>query len=467
MTTTQALGRGGVGLGFRVEVAADLLRDPRAADFVEVVAEACFASPAARREAIALARVWPVVPHGVKLSLGSAEGIEADRARRLGELARELGAPVITEHVAFVRAGGREIGHLTQVPFTREALRVVTRNVAAARRHLPDVPLLLENAAWTFRWPDDEIEEGAFYAEVAERTGCDLLLDLGNLYANARNAGIDPAALLDRYPLPRVRMIHIAGGFEEDGFYFDTHANAVPDEVFALLARAVARTGPVPVVLERDDAFPPFAEIKTEMDRARSAAASTSAVGTEPWSARMAPVPAGSESSTRESLERETSCTRDAMERNQAFVAQMLTTMEEPSADEARPFGERAITRSREILRRKRVDDALPLLVTLLPHRDALKDIARACLSDAPRAPSLAGVTDAMRIASKAAETPALAAAAKRDLLLLRSRFAGTLESGLRPRTEPFIGKERLAGGRVIWAVKGVGAGADIRIFER
>src|SRR5262245_4800756 len=142
------LPRAAAGIGLRPEIAGDLLGSPGSVDFVEVVAEACFASPAARREAVAVSRVWPVVPHGVKLSLGSAEGIDVDRARRLGALARELRAPAVTEHVAFVRGGGREIGHLTQVPFTREAVRVVAANVARARRALPDVPLLLENAAW-------------------------------------------------------------------------------------------------------------------------------------------------------------------------------------------------------------------------------------------------------------------------------------------------------------------------------
>ncbi len=163
-------------------------------DFVEVVAEACFASPAARREASAIARIWPVVPHGVKLSLGSASGIDMERARRLGALCRELSAPVVSEHVAFVRGGGREIGHLTALPYTLEAARAVARNVAAARRALPDIPLLLENAACTLRFPGDALGEGDFYAEVVDRTGCDLLLDVGNVYANAVNAGVDPGS---------------------------------------------------------------------------------------------------------------------------------------------------------------------------------------------------------------------------------------------------------------------------------
>src|SRR6478672_4251830 len=97
----------GVGIGYRRELAHALLSKPESVDFVEVVAEAC-REPVQRREAIALAEIWPVIPHGVKLSLGSAEGLDVSRARDFGRLARELGAPFVSEHVSFVRAGGRE-----------------------------------------------------------------------------------------------------------------------------------------------------------------------------------------------------------------------------------------------------------------------------------------------------------------------------------------------------------------------
>lgn len=448
-----SLPSGAVGLGFRVEVAADLLGDPTAADFVEVVAEACFASPAARREAVALSRVWPVVPHGVKLSLGSAEGIDVERAARLGALARELGAPVVTEHVAFVRAGGREIGHLTQVPFTREAVRVVARNVASARRRLPDVPLLLENAAWTFRWPGDELDEAAFYTAIVEATGCDLLLDLGNLHANAINAGADPARVLDAYPLDRVAMIHVAGGVLEDGFYFDTHAHPVPPGVFDLLARFVARAGPVPVVLERDDEFPPFGELRAELARAKAILGRG-----DHARAPQRPAQPGITGANDDAI---------AMAAAQARIAAMLTDPDEPAPAGAAPYGERAVARSREVLRRKRVDDALPLLQSLVPHREAVRPLAQACLATAPRAPALAAVADAVRVARAAAEEPRLAAAARRDLLALRARFVGPGADGaLRPRVGPFVGRERLPDGRVVWAMKGLGGAADVRVFE-
>ena len=230
----------GTGIGFRGELAADLVARRETIDFVEIVAETCFTQRTARREAHAIRELWPVVPHGVKLSLGSAEGIDKDRARRLGVLARELRAELISEHVSFTRAGGVDIGHLTQLPRTREAVATVARNVAVARRLFPDVPLLLENVAWSVLWPDDEMDEAAFYHEVVAATGCDLLLDVGNLYANAINEGHDPLAVLAAYPLERVAMIHVAGGVVEDGFYFDTHAHPIPPAVLALVARVLA-----------------------------------------------------------------------------------------------------------------------------------------------------------------------------------------------------------------------------------
>jgi uncharacterized protein (UPF0276 family) len=427
-------------------------------DFIEVVAEACFATTAARREAIALSRVWPVVPHGVKLSLGSAEGIDVERARRLGALARDLRAPMMSEHVAFVRAGGRELGHLTQVPFTRATLRVLARNVASARRWLPDVPLLLENAAWTFRWPDDELDESSFFCELVERTGCNLLLDLGNLYANAINAGADPLAVLDAYPLERVAMVHVAGGLAEDGFYFDTHAHPVPDVVFDLLGRLVERIGPIPIVLEHDDAFPPFATLASQLARLKRVVARAGPVAPEKA--------ARSHEANTTPSERDEGC-EPGLARAQAGLAVLLTELGLVPAEAARPFGEQAITRARKVLRKKRVTEAWPLLRMLRSHHEALRPLAAACVGASSPARSLPDVADAMRIAAAALADPRLTADARIDLLLLRSRFVGSAERGpIRPRRAPFVGCERMPGGRTVWVVKGAGARAPSRLVD-
>jgi uncharacterized protein len=444
----------GVALGWRPELAGDVLRHPDSVDFLEVVAETCFAQPSAWREARALAELTPVVPHGVKLSLGSADGLDLARARKLGALARELAAPAISEHVAMTRGGGREIGHLTALPFTREAVQVVARNVAAARRVLPDVPLLLENVAWTFRWPEDEMPEGAFYAEIAAATGCELLLDVANLYANALNAGIVPAQALRDHPLDRVGMVHVAGGLMEHGFFLDTHAHPVPEAVFELVEALLAETGPRPIVLERDQGFPPFAALADEVERLRALIAG-------------APSPRPATPPTRDAAAGDIGGGA-AMRDRQRIVAQMLTDVEPPAALAAAPFGLDAIARTRAVLHHKRVDDALPLLPRTAAAGEPARALALDVLQCAPRAATAAGIVDALRIADAAAAAPALASGALRDRLELRARFAaGRADGGCTPRPGPFLGRERLPDGRTVWALKGFGLEAPVRVVER
>ena len=434
----------GTGIGYRRELAHALLAAPDAVDFVEVVAEAC-RDATSRREAIALAEVWPVVPHGVKLSVGSAEGIDLARARELGKLARELKAPLVSEHVSFVRAGGREIGHLTELPMTRAAVRVVARNVDALRRVLPDVPLLLENVARAFVWGDGdhEMEEGEFHAAVTEATGCDLLLDLGNLHANAVNAGLDPFAVLASYPLERVAMLHVAGGVLEDGFYFDTHAHAVPEAVFALVERVLGERD-VPVLLERDGGYQAHAAIVAEARRLRACSGRAPAPASA-WP-RRAPLRAAGVAPA-------------ALVAAQARLAAQLTCAEAGELSTA-------ILRARSVLERKRADDALPLLPELGPRLGAPEALTLGRIPETPRLPTMTAVADAMRIAESARGVPELARHAARDGALLRARFEGG-PSGPRPRALPYVGRELLAGGDALWIVKGFGPGAPVRVIER
>lgn len=449
----------GVGVGFRPELAHDLLTthaersragEPPLVDFLEVVAETLFARVEWRKEAIALAEVWPVVPHGVKLSLASADGVDEDKARRLGELARELRAPVITEHVALTRAGRRDLGHLTAVPFTNETVAIVARNVARARRHLPDVPFLLENPAWTLRYAGDAMGEGEFHRAIVERTGCGMLLDVANVYANARNAGLDPMALLESHPLEAVRMVHVAGGVFEDGFWFDTHAHAVPEDVFAMAARVIEVCGDVPLVLERDGNYPPFAELARELETMRALHE-----GASPSASAMPPLSAGT-SDVDDATLRRVAAEQDAL------AAALVS-------GDAAPVGvdSRAIERTRAVLREKRIDDALPLLPRLSLRRAEVEPLVRAALSQWPRPDALVGPADAMRIAALASSERALAEDACFDRLLLRARFAGPdVRGDVRPRRAPFVGKERV-GARTIWAIKGPGASAPVRLHAR
>ncbi|SCG43094.1 hypothetical protein GA0070609_1267 [Micromonospora echinaurantiaca] len=261
----------GVGIGWRPEIAGFVAELP-GLRFVEVVAESV---PATGPLPVGLAalreRGVTVVPHGVRLSLGGAEPVDPARVAQLAAVARLVDAPLVSEHIAFVRAGGLEAGHLLPLPRTREAVDAVCANVDRAQAQLP-VPIALEPVAALFDWPDDELDEAAFLTEILDRTGALLLLDVANVYANARNRGTDPIALLDRLPLERVAYAHVAGGAEHGGFYHDTHTDPVPAEVLDLLGELCARHRPPALLLERDGHYPPAATLRAELDALAAAA---------------------------------------------------------------------------------------------------------------------------------------------------------------------------------------------------
>lgn len=268
----------GTGIGWRPEIADDIER-LAGIDWVEVVAENI--CPGHLPDALERLRErgTTVVPHGVSLGLGGAERPDAGRLAALAERAEALGSPLVTEHIAFVRAGGprtasptAEAGHLLPVPRTRDALDVLCENVRIAQESLP-VPLALENIAALIAWPGEELTEGQFLAELVERTGVRLLIDVANLHTNHVNRGEDPAAALDELPTSAIAYVHVAGGVERDGVWHDSHAHPVTQPVLDVLAELCARTTPPGVLLERDENFPAGDELAAELDAIRAVTA--------------------------------------------------------------------------------------------------------------------------------------------------------------------------------------------------
>ncbi|MEN4396914.1 DUF692 domain-containing protein [Mycolicibacterium senegalense] len=263
---------GDLGIGWRREIAGVI--DDLRPGFCEVIAESIPLRHRRARPEPALAglvaRGVPVIPHGVALSLGGTEPVQPKRVRRLAACARALGAPVVSEHIAFVRAGGVEAGHLLPVPRTREALDVLSANIERTRRELP-VPLALENIASFVEWPESDLTESEFLTELVERTGVLLVLDVANVYANARNRGRDPLRELARLPVEQVAYSHVAGGREGEDFYHDTHTDRTPPEVLDLVT-ALRERADTPFMLERDGRFPPAAELFDELDAIAAAA---------------------------------------------------------------------------------------------------------------------------------------------------------------------------------------------------
>ncbi|MFJ9828770.1 DUF692 domain-containing protein [Streptomyces sp. NPDC101160] len=265
----------GVGIGWRPEIAEAVEALP-GVDWVEVVAENLCADHLPDSLERLRARGVTVVPHGVSLGLGGADRPDAGRLAALARKAEVLGAPLVTEHVAFVRAGGPltatpqlEAGHLLPVPRTWDALDVLCENIRTAQDALP-VPLALENIAALVSWPGEELTEGQFLTELVERTGVRLLIDVANLHTNHVNRGEDPAEALSSLPVEAIAYVHVAGGLERDGVWHDTHAHPVPRPVLDILADLASRVSPPGVLLERDDHFPEPRELAAELTAIRT-----------------------------------------------------------------------------------------------------------------------------------------------------------------------------------------------------
>ncbi|MFE6618851.1 DUF692 domain-containing protein [Streptomyces sp. NPDC057740] len=266
----------GTGIGWRPEIADAVERMP-GIDWVEAVAENICPGHLPESLVRLRERGVTVVPHGVSLGLGGAERPDAGRLAALAERVEALGSPLVTEHIAFVRAGGSltasprlEAGHLLPVPRTRDALDVLCENVRVAQDALP-VPLAVENIAALIAWPGEEMTEGQFLYELADRTGVRLLIDVANLHTNHVNRGEDPAEALAELPLEAIAYVHVAGGFERDGVWHDSHAHPVPQPVLDVLTDLASRVSPPGVLLERDENFPEPAELERELGSIRGA----------------------------------------------------------------------------------------------------------------------------------------------------------------------------------------------------
>ncbi|MET9730670.1 DUF692 domain-containing protein [Streptomyces sp. NPDC006458] len=266
----------GTGIGWRPEI-ADAVEAMPGIDWVEVVAENVCPGHLPESLLRLRERGVTVVPHGVALGLGGADRPDEGRLTALAERVEALGSPLVTEHIAFVRAGGPltasprlEAGHLLPVPRTRDALDVLCENIRIAQDALP-VPLAVENIAALIGWPGEELTEGQFLYELADRTGVHLLIDVANLHTNHVNRGEDPAKALAELPLEAIAYVHVAGGFERDGVWHDSHAHPVPRPVLDILEDLASRVRPPGVLLERDENFPEPAELERELASIRGA----------------------------------------------------------------------------------------------------------------------------------------------------------------------------------------------------
>lgn len=268
-----------VGLGWRPDLAAGILSHLDHIDLLEVIADDFFDAP--RREVRALQTLSsqiPVVLHGVGMGLASALPVAPKRLEKMARLVDQVRPHGWSEHLAFVRGGGFEIGHLAAAPRTQETVEAASENLSLATALIGSKPVM-ENIATLIDPPGSALSEPCWVTAILAAADCDLLLDLHNVYANGLNLGYDPRAFLRQLPPERIKMIHIAGGKFISGpdgrpRLLDDHLHDVPDPVFELLEDAAALSpNPVTVILERDGAYPSMDCLLFQIRMARKALA--------------------------------------------------------------------------------------------------------------------------------------------------------------------------------------------------
>jgi hypothetical protein len=260
----------GVGLGYRPDLDRQIWANRASIDWLELISEHYLARPREQLDqALRLRGAFPLVPHGVELSIGTPGELDPAYLDALAELVALVGAPWCSDHLCFTRAGGIALGQLTPLPRTRAVAADVARKARQVQERV-GVPFLLENISYYIDI-EGQLSEAEFLTEVMEGCECGLLLDLANVFVNAGNHGFSALEFLAAIPLERVVQVHLAGGEESPDALLDTHSAPVPDEVFALLRHLVERAPNLRAVLiERDSDFPDdFQELAGDLAGAR------------------------------------------------------------------------------------------------------------------------------------------------------------------------------------------------------
>jgi uncharacterized protein len=266
-----------VGLAWRDELAAQIMLHLDSIDHLEIIAEREWTAPRRRLDALRdLARQIPMSVHGVSLGLASSAPVSEERLARMARLIERVQPDHWSEHLAFVRAGGFEIGHLAAAPYAPPTLAGTLRNLMRARETVGSLPQL-ENIATLLLPPGSCWTESEFIGEVVRESGVAILLDLHNLYANACNFSNDALATLESLPLERVSSVHLSGGRLETApsgrqLVIDDHIHDPPPLVYQLLeALAFETPQPLTVIIERDGHYPEFSALLEQIGRARAA----------------------------------------------------------------------------------------------------------------------------------------------------------------------------------------------------
>lgn len=263
----------GFGLGLRTEHYADFVARAPQVDWLEVISENYMVPGGKPLHYLdTIRRDYPMVMHGVSMSIGSADPLDLDYLRELKLLARRIEPAWVSDHLCWTGVDHTHLHDLLPLPHTEAALRHLVPRIQQVQ-DLLGRRLVIENVSSYVRFGADEMSEWTFLAELLQRADCLLLLDVNNVYVNSVNHGFDAHAYIEAMPAERVAQIHLAGHEDRGDHLIDTHDHPVCEAVWSLYDDALKHLGrPVPTMIERDDHIPPLDELLAELDRARAQA---------------------------------------------------------------------------------------------------------------------------------------------------------------------------------------------------
>ena len=270
--TGQALAFLGFGLGLRPQHYREILETSPRVDWFEVISEN-YLVPGGQplRMLDRIAERYPIVMHGVSLSIASTAPLNVDYLQQLKALAQRVEPRWISDHLCWTGVHGVNLHDLLPVPYTEEALRHVTERIARVQDALGR-RLVIENVSSYITYACSEMSEWDFVAELARRADCLLLLDVNNVFVSGVNHAFDQRDFIAAIPRDRVVQFHLAGHSEGETCLIDTHDEPVCEAVWDLYGKALSTFGPVSTMIERDDNIPPLADLVTELNRARAIA---------------------------------------------------------------------------------------------------------------------------------------------------------------------------------------------------
>jgi uncharacterized protein len=267
----QTLPRLGVGLGLRRAIFRETLANRDRIDWVEIVPENYMGKGGRSLQMLeeTIDAGLPIISHGVNLSIGSVDPLNATYLADLKALFDIVQPAWFSDHLCYTSVGGLYLNDLIPLPFTREAVEHVVKRIREVQSQF-DIPFLIENVSYYANFQPGEMTEAQFLSEVLEQADCGLMLDVNNIYVNAQNHNYDPVAFLDQIPLERTVQLHVAGHLRRKHLIIDTHGADVCSEVYDLLEEVLRRVPRVNgILLERDNDIPPIDELLAELDEIR------------------------------------------------------------------------------------------------------------------------------------------------------------------------------------------------------